>query len=115
MQFLPGVFLDCFLQQPLRCDDGDPPNCTAIRSHRPTNRASIVTAAQVKAYSDGHNSSLTQAVRMVTEATGGAFAAFTWGNKPNYNGANMAFIGSRTTTAPKVNATGLRAGTFKCT
>lgn len=88
-----GVFLDNFAEIPMRCD-GTSGLCTAVRNRwaSKANNPSIVTAEQVEAYTVGKNKSLTAAGSIIKKSTNGAFAAFTYGNKPNAHGANTAAI-----------------------
>jgi hypothetical protein len=72
------VYLDCFDQMPVRCDNKtSPPNCTAIRNTK-GNQASIVTEATVTNYIAGKKRGLSAATKLVEAQSGGIFTAKTW-------------------------------------
>merc|ERR1712039_249139 len=88
-----GVFLDNFAEIPMHCNETSGV-CSAQRNHWISgNTPSIVTAAQVKAYTTGKNLSLTKAARLI-EDSDGTLAAFTYpvAKKKDPNGANMACV-----------------------
>jgi len=88
-----GVYLDCFDEIPMSCSKTNSSDCKAIRNHA-GNNASLVSPAQVEAYTLGKKAGLKAATAMVDAASGGIFLAKTWQVTHSHDpyGANTAIV-----------------------